>query len=110
MKTDQRRNEDLTRVKSIGALFVCAAELTNIYYIYVYVALTDIDLNKVHSTLPRSLVCAYALKPSLELKYVPLLHCFLLSLVITQLLCMAAISLFSLKFIFFAIFDLHIFK
>ena len=28
MRTDQRRNEDLTRLKSIGGLFVCAAELT----------------------------------------------------------------------------------
>ena len=30
MRTDQRRNEDLTRLKSIGGLFVCAAELTYI--------------------------------------------------------------------------------
>ena len=27
MRTDQRRNEDLPRLKSIGGLFVCAAEL-----------------------------------------------------------------------------------
>ena len=27
MRTDQRRNEDLTHLKSIGGLFVCAAEL-----------------------------------------------------------------------------------
>ena len=33
MRTDQRRNEDLTRLKSIGKLFVCAAELTYIIYI-----------------------------------------------------------------------------
>ena len=30
MRTDQRRNEDLTRLESIGGLFVCAAELTYI--------------------------------------------------------------------------------
>ena len=33
MRTDQRRNEDLTRWKIIGGLFVCAAELTYITYI-----------------------------------------------------------------------------
>ena len=33
MRTDQRRNEDLTRLKSIGGLFVCAAESTYIVYI-----------------------------------------------------------------------------
>ena len=52
MRTDQRRNEDLTRLKSIGGLFVCAAELT------IYVARTDIDFNEVHPNLLRSLVCA----------------------------------------------------
>ena len=33
MRADQFRNEDLTRVKSIGGLFVCAAELTHYMYI-----------------------------------------------------------------------------
>ena len=57
MRTDQRRNEDLTRLKSIGGLFVCAAELT--YGILdIYVARTDIDFNEVHPDLLRSLVCA----------------------------------------------------
>ena len=37
MSTDQRRNEDLTRLKSIGGLFICAAEST--YYIYTWLAL-----------------------------------------------------------------------
>ena len=53
MRTDQRRNEDLTRLKSIGVLFVRATELT-----YKYVARNDIDFNEVHPTLLRSLVCA----------------------------------------------------
>ena len=54
MRTDQRRNEDLTRLKSIGGLFVCAAELTYI----IYVARTDIDFNEVHPNLLQSLICA----------------------------------------------------
>ena len=33
MRTDHRCNEDLTRLKSIGGLFVCAAVLTYIVYI-----------------------------------------------------------------------------
>ena len=53
MGTDQRHNEDLTRLKSIGRLFVCAAELT-----YIIPAYTDIVFNEVHSTLLRSFVCA----------------------------------------------------
>ena len=57
MRTDQRRNEDLTRLKSIGGLFVCAAELTYIMY-NLYVARTDIDFNEVHPNLLRNLVCA----------------------------------------------------
>ena len=37
MRTDQRRNEDLTRLKSIDGLFVCAAELTYIIeYMSIY--------------------------------------------------------------------------
>ena len=32
MRTDQRRNEDLTPLKSIGGLFVCAAELAYIIH------------------------------------------------------------------------------
>ena len=79
MRTDQRRNEDLTRLKSVGGHFVCAAELKYIIYIYIYVARTDIDFHEVHPTLLRSLVCAYIclstpncseifqLKPSFEL-------------------------------------------
>ena len=55
MRTDQRRNEDLTRLTSIGGLFVCAAELTYVIY-RLYVAL--IDFNKVHPAVLRSLVCA----------------------------------------------------
>ena len=57
MRTDQRRNEDLTRLKSVGGLCVCAAELTYIIY-NLYVARTDIDFNKVHPNLLRNLVCA----------------------------------------------------
>ena len=57
IRTDQRRNEDLTRLKSIGALFVSAAELTYIMYIG-YVVRTDIAFNEVHPTLQRSFVCA----------------------------------------------------
>ena len=53
MRTDQRRNEDPNRLKSIGGLFVCAAKLT-----YICVARTDIDFNEVHTTLLRSLICA----------------------------------------------------
>ena len=57
MRTDQGRNEDLTRLKSIGGLFVCAAELT--YKIYnLYMALTDTDFDEVHPNLLRSLVCS----------------------------------------------------
>ena len=40
MGTDQRRNEDLTRLKSIGGLFVCAAELTYIIYTWRALILT----------------------------------------------------------------------
>ena len=57
MRTDQRRNEDLTRLKNTGGLFVCAAELTHIIY-SIYVARTDIDFNEVHPTLLRSFLCA----------------------------------------------------
>ena len=56
MRIDQRSNEDLTRLKSIGGLFVCAAELT--YIIYIYVARTDIAFNEVYLTLLRSFICA----------------------------------------------------
>ena len=56
MRTDQRRNEVLTRLKSIGGLFVCAVELTYIMY-NLYVARTDTDFNKVHPNLLRSFVC-----------------------------------------------------
>ena len=54
MRTDERCNEDLTRLKSIGGLFVCAAEL---HILYIYVARTDIAFNKVYPTLLRSFVC-----------------------------------------------------
>ena len=47
MRTDQRRNEDLTRLKSVGGLFVCAAELT---YIVIHLARTNIAFNEVHTT------------------------------------------------------------
>ena len=57
MRTGQRRNEDLTRLKSIGGLFVYAAELTCIIYC-IYVARTDITFNEVYPTLLRSCVCA----------------------------------------------------
>ena len=52
MRTDQRCNEDLTCLKNIGELFVCAAELTYI----TYMARTDIAFNEVHSNSLRSLV------------------------------------------------------
>ena len=53
MRTDERRNEDLDRLKSTGGLFACAAELT---YIIGYIN-SQLVIQVIYSKARQSVSC-----------------------------------------------------
>ena len=73
MRTNQRRNEDRTRLKSIGELFVCAAELTYSWLALILTLMKFIRLNYevsyARDTCLSTPNCSeiFQLKPSFEL-------------------------------------------